>query len=105
MILRKTTTWYWELLLGSEQPSFQGFYPNENGGYVLKFKEEETHAEEIRDIHTGILDFVDRWMEVHGPEEGNISGRDAYAPMLLLEQEKNKGYARLLESLLEEANL
>lgn len=76
---------YFELLTSSEHPSFKGFYFDENGKVELKFQKPEGNHEGIRDIQQGILDFV-RDYKAHFenyPYMFHISGRDAYAPMLL----------------------
>ena len=70
---------FWELLLSSTEPQFQGFYPE---GPV--FGRYDANQKGIREIQKGILDFV---REYHGhfkdfPYMLQISGRDAYAPML-----------------------
>ncbi len=80
---------YWELLTSSEKPSFQGFY-YENGQVVPKFKKPEKNPEGIKEIQEGILTFAQDYVNHFGPAYDpdqewlfNISGRDAYAPMLL----------------------
>lgn len=77
---------YWELLLSSDKPSFQGFYLREGTGEPeLRFQSPEPNGEGIRRIREGIMDFVADWREHFGtlPYMFRISGRDAYAPMLL----------------------
>ena len=80
---------YWELLTSSDQPSFQGFY-YEDGKFVKKFRKPEKNPAGIREIQEGILTFVRDYADHFGPADDpdqewlfNISGRDAYAPMLL----------------------
>ena len=87
---------FWELLLSSPTPQFQGFYPGrkqagclslyrEDLDITLKFGKYDENQSGICQIQKGILDFV---REYHGhfkdlPCMFRISGRDAYAPMLL----------------------
>lgn len=96
---------FWELLLSSPTPQFQGFYPGNTGGseqelvsshrsgetvylreldITLKFGKYDKNREGIREIQKGILDFVRdyhiRFKEY--PYMFRVSGRDAYAPML-----------------------
>ncbi len=77
---------YFELLVSSESASFLGFYPEENGdSYQLKFLEKEKNSEKISQIQDGVLKFAEDYLSFFGdyPFMFNISGRDAYAPMLL----------------------
>lgn len=87
---------FWELLLSSLTPSFQGFH---NGRYqtekesiyletvdiTLEFGRYDFNPEGIREIQRGILDFAEQYLEHFGafPYMFRISGRDAYAPMLV----------------------
>lgn len=98
---------YWELLLGAPEGSFTGFYPDGNGGAVCRFKPPPPGAGRIRDIHRGILDFVEDYRQA---EERlglpiPISGRDAYAPMLLACGRENRPFLAGLEALLDEKNI
>lgn len=86
---------FWELLLSSPTPQFAGFYEGkaeavrarylEELDITLAFGEEEDNAEGIREIQRGILDFVNdyqcRFRDF--PCMLRVSGRDAYAPMLV----------------------
>lgn len=90
---------YWELLLSSPTPQFTGFYEGRKeapaDGESVRYLEElditlafgklEDRLEGIREIQKGILDFVDdyhrRFKEF--PYMFRVSGRDAYAPMLV----------------------
>ncbi len=76
---------YFELLTSSEQPSFQGFYPDRQGKVQLGFQKPEKNPEGIREIQEGILAFVRDYKQHFEayPYMYHISGRDAYAPMLL----------------------
>lgn len=92
---------YWELLLSSPTPQFKGFYrgkqtPGDDDTYIssldvsLQFGDYDANLEGIKEIQRGIMDFVTMYRERFGnPDNGefaymyNISGRDAYAPMLV----------------------
>lgn len=76
---------YFELLTSSEQPSFKGFYFNKSGEVELEFQKPESNPEGIREIQEGILAFVKDYQQHFEayPYMFHISGRDAYAPMLL----------------------
>lgn len=94
---------YFELLTSSEQPSFQGFYLDQHGKVQLRFQKPEKNPEGIREIQEGILAFVRDYKQHFGayPYMYHISGRDAYAPMLLA-----AGYgARYLKKVNEEFEL
>ena len=77
-----------EMLFASPTPSFKGFALSEEGKLVFRFGEQEQYPEKIRQIQTGILDFVEDWKRFFGSfkEEGwgTVSGRDAYAPVLCM---------------------
>lgn len=77
---------YWELLTSSAEPSFKGFYKKEGSEEIrLEFLKPEKNQEGILEIQKGILDFVKDYQE-HFSDVAylmNISGRDAYAPMLV----------------------
>ena len=72
----------------SPSPSFLGFEKTAQGEVNLLFAPREKHEEEIRQIQKGILDFVADYQKYFGDFTtkgwGEISGRDAYAPLLLL---------------------
>lgn len=86
--LHKKHNLYLELLFTSPSPSFLGFEKTAQGEVNLLFAPREKHEEEIRQIQKGILDFVADYQKYFGDFTtkgwGEISGRDAYAPLLLL---------------------
>ncbi len=68
---------YWELLLSSPTPQFRGFGKEKFGAY-------DENQEGICRIRKGIMDFVEEYLH-HFSDVSymfDISGRDAYAPML-----------------------
>lgn len=75
---------FWELLLSSEKESFQGF-DYVNGIFKLNFGKKDANQEGIKEIRKGILDFADDYLShFHkNPQFLSISGRDAYAPMVV----------------------
>lgn len=76
---------YFELLTSSEHPSLRGFYLDRHGKTVMRFQKPEGNPEGIKEIQAGILDFADDYLTCFKeyPFMFHISGRDAYAPMLL----------------------
>lgn len=76
---------YFELITSSPSPSFRGFYYDDKGDVELRFSKPEDNPEGIKDIWYGIETFVNdyRWHFSDFEYMFNISGRDAYAPMLL----------------------
>lgn len=96
--LNKDYNVYWELLLSSPTRQFTGFgYETEgqdNGRQVIKlnFGKEDINQEGIREIQKGILDFAEIYYShfKEYPYMLQISGRDAYAPMLLAAGHKEK---------------
>lgn len=106
---------YWELLLSSPTPSFKGFYEGktisknaddiymESLDITLKFGKYDDNLEGIRQIQQGIMDFAVNYRSHFGdPVSGdfsymyNISGRDAYAPMLVAASHNEK-YLKAIE--------
>ena len=96
---------FWELLLGSPQGGLKGFSLDCSGSCVLQFRRAPNNGDKIREIHRGILDFVEQWGKIEQQlgMDIPISGRDAYAPMLLALNRKNKKYLHDLEDLMDEA--
>lgn len=90
---------YFELLTSSESPSFKGFYFDKKGRVELKFQKPEGNHEGIRDIQQGILDFIRDYKEHFEsyPYMFHISGRDAYAPMLLAAGHRERYLRRINE--------
>lgn len=108
---------FWELLLSSPTPQFKGFYAgdvvnnNSKDRYLeklditLQFGKYDFNQVGIKEIQKGILDFVGQYREHWGnPINGefaymyNISGRDAYAPMLLAASH-NERYLKEIKKL------
>lgn len=83
---------FWELLLSSPTRQFLGFGLDGQGKVELHFGERDINLDGIRDIQRGILDFAECYLEHFGdfPFMFDISGRDAYAPMLLASSHKEK---------------
>lgn len=76
---------FWEMLLSSPTRQFLGFGMDENGRVKMKFGEYDANQEGILRIQKGILDFVEEYHK-HFKDFSymfQISGRDAYAPMLV----------------------
>lgn len=98
---------YWELLLGAQEGSLIGFYLDQTGNPVCRFKKKPSSAGEIREIHRGILDFVQQFLEAEQRLDVNlpISGRDAYAPMLIPCSRGNKKFMKGLERMLDEMHI
>lgn len=78
---------YMELLFTSASPSLKGFGVGADKETVFRFGRKEGHAREILQIQEGILDYVKDYRRYFGDflaeGIGEISGRDAYAPILL----------------------
>lgn len=99
---------YWELLLSSPAPQFVGFYEGKKDGEAVKYLEGENitlsfgetdkNQEGIREIQRGILDFAREYQEHFKdfPYMFRISGRDAYAPMLVAASH-NERYLKAVE--------
>ncbi|MBP3506583.1 MAG: HAD-IA family hydrolase [Lachnospiraceae bacterium] len=102
---------YWERLLSSPEPSVRGFCFDENGRWKVRYKQPTSAKEDSdnfpREIQRGILDFLEDFQRL-GKVNGDypqISGRDAYAPMLVAGSYDRK-YLKLLKTFEErEANI
>lgn len=98
---------YWELLLGAPEGSLVGFYWDPEGKPVCRLKDNGRDPGRIREIHRGILDFVRQFLETERRLgcEIPISGRDAYAPMLLAEGRGNREFRKGLEELVDDIHI
>lgn len=97
---------YWEMLLDAPHGSLRGFYLDEKGEPYCRFKEYEKQ-QAVEEIQKGILEFVKDYQKHFGKYKlfQNISGRDAYAPMLLALESKNKKKLESMREALDDANL
>ena len=100
----------WELLLSSPMPQFTGFYEGRQsrGGDALRYIEDcditlafgkaDRNQEGIHQIQRGILDFAQEYQRHFKdfPYLFHISGRDAYAPMLVAASHHER-YLRAVE--------
>ena len=76
---------FFELLTSSKQPTFKGFYYDSDGEVKLKFGQQEPNPNGVEEIQEGIMEFVREYAEHFNDFSYmfNISGRDAYSPMML----------------------
>lgn len=102
--LNKDYNVYWELLLSSPTPQFMGF-SMDDGKYGFRFGRLDANQSGIMEIQKGILDFVEQYQCHFGNAENekfsymyNISGSDAYAPMLVA-AEHDECYLKMINSL------
>ena len=93
---------FWELLLGAPEGNLTGFGPK---GPILG--PPPPHAETIRAIHRGILDFTGDFLALEARLGLTlpISGRDAYAPMALVCAGNNREFRRGWEGFLDGAHI
>ena len=77
---------YLELLLCSPTPTFAGFGFDREGNVDLKFGKMDENTSGMKEIQEGILDFAAAWNKHFGADHGfaQISGRDAYAPLIVM---------------------
>lgn len=98
--LNKNYNVYWELLLSSTTRQFVGFaWEDEKKQRVkLRFGQVDANQQGIREIQSGILQFADEYIRHFGdvPYMFHISGRDAYAPMLVAAS-NNEKYLKAME--------
>ena len=83
---------YFELLLASPTPQFIGFYPD-----GLHFGKKDIDPDKAREIQAGIMDFVKEYTTRFKayPYMLNISGRDAYAPIIAASG-NNRKYLKMM---------
>ena len=88
---------FWELILGSPTKQFKGFKIMDNGTIGYDFGDYDDNLEGIRETQRGIIEFCKDYIRMFGsPENGdykylyNISGRDAYAPILAASGNKER---------------
>ena len=93
---------FWELLLGAPEGNLTGFGPK---GPILG--PPPPHAETIRAIHRGILDFTGDFLALEARLGLTlpVSGRDAYAPMALVCSGNNREFRRGWEGFLDGAHI
>ena len=98
--LNKDYNVFWELLLSSPTRQFEGFTLNETGEVQLNFGKYDKNLDGIREIQRGISNFVQQYCERFAafPYLFQISGRDAYAPMLVAAS-YNEKYLKAIEKL------
>ncbi|QFJ53755.1 HAD family hydrolase [Pseudobutyrivibrio xylanivorans] len=88
---------FWELILASPTRQFKGFKLLDNGAVGYDFGNYDDNLDGIKETQQGIFDFCKEYMDAFGsPADGdykhlyNISGRDAYAPILAASGNKEK---------------
>lgn len=92
---------YWEMLLDAPTGSFKGFYLDENANVRCEFKKANADVKRIEEVQKGILDFVSQYKEIWY----RISGRDAYAPMVSVENSNNKKFFNHSKELMDDMNV
>ena len=98
---------YWELLLDAPHGSLKGFYIGAEGKWECRFKSEPKEKARIKEIQKGILAFTEEYKKIQGrsPLFRKIAGRDAYAPMVVAEGEKNEKFFREICGLVDEVGV
>ena len=83
---------YWELLLSSPTASCLGYAYDEQRRVQPVYGKKDANEQGIREIQQGILDFAEDYLKHFGTcsEMLRISGRDAYAPMLVAASYKER---------------
>lgn len=94
--LNKDYNVFWELLLSSPNPQFVGFsWVDEQVSF--RFGKRDANQNGIQEVQRGILDFTREYVEHFGAYDFmfRISGRDAYAPMLIATS-NHEAYAKAM---------
>lgn len=90
---------FWELLLSSPTKQFTGFDLGNDNDIILNFGKLDANQKGIHEIQKGIMDFITEYIK-HFNEFAymfNISGRDAYAPMIVAASHNEK-YLKAIEN-------
>lgn len=89
--LNKDYNVFWELLLSSPQPQFVGFGWKEEK-VVFRFGKKDANQKGIIEVQKGILQFAEEYKTHFGAYDFmfHISGRDAYATMLIAASNREK---------------
>lgn len=98
---------YWELFSGTAESGLLGFYPGENGKPVCRLRENHADSARMAEIRRGMLDFARDFLETERRlgMQLPISGRDAYAPMLLAERQANRRFWEEWEGLFDDVHI
>lgn len=98
---------YWELFSGTAEGGLLGFYPGENGKPVCRLRENHKDPGRMAEIRRGMLDFARDFLETEQRlgMQLPISGRDAYAPMLLAERHANRRFWEEWEGLFDDVHI
>ena len=91
---------FWELLLSSTEPQCIGFGFDGEGNPAPVFGKKDFNSKGISEIRLGIIDFVEEYSRRFEkyPYMMNISGRDAYAPMIVAASHNEK-YLKEIEKM------
>ena len=98
---------YLEMLTDAPSGSLKGFYLKDRGEFELKFKQDSNDKKKVLEIQKGILDFASDW-KLHAGKTGGldkISGRDAYAPFVIMESAKNSGFMKNIAGTMDEMGI
>lgn len=103
----KSHNLFWEMLLDAPHGSLKGFYSDKRGNFECRFKQSTADSEKIMQIQKGILDFAVEYCIIMNKSAmyGNISGRDAYASMLMAESENNREFFKDICGLMDDVNV
>ena len=93
--------------MGAPHGSLKGFYWDGDGKATCRFQASPKEPQRIEEIHRGVLAFVEQFLEAERrlAMEIPISGRDAYAPMLLACSRGNRKFRKGLEELLDDVHI
>jgi len=98
---------YWEIILDSPMGTFKGFYLSKSGCYDCEFKDSKADRKQVDDIQRGILNFVEQFQGFikKFSNIAYISGRDAYAPMINVQNKTNREFTQNIERLMDAVNV
>ncbi len=98
---------FWEMFLDAPMGSLKGFYLDEEQKWRCEFKDVTVDIEKICEVQRGILDFVQEYTVWSNKmsEMSKICGRDAYAPMVMVEGKMNSEYVNKIQKLMDDQNV
>jgi len=98
---------YWEMILDSTTGGFKGFYLSKDGTCECRCKNATADIQKVESLQQGVLDFVKQYSEIQKKtgKELSISGRDAYAPMVNVQNTYNEKFMKHFQQSLDKTHI
>ena len=98
---------YWEMLLDAPHGSLKGFYLDESGKWECRLKKEDGNMNNIIEVQRGILSFLNEYRKIQNVVGDSllVSGRDAYAAMVITQEYGNVLFMDGISQLMDRSNM